>query len=250
VVAVDALDEVETQSQTSGSNILYFPATLPNNVFFILSSRAVPLHLSSLVPFERYDLMQQENESRKDIETFIRRVSNRPGISGWLKEKALTLDDFIHSLAEKSQNNFMYLKYVLKDIEQGLYRDLEINELPVGLENYYENHWNRMGMDSKPLPVDKIKIIYILCEVRRPISRNLLADFAEEEDLKAQAILDEWGQFLREHQEGEQKQYSLYHASFRDFLHRKDIVQAAGVTLERINEIIADNLWDAWENRQ
>jgi hypothetical protein len=250
VVAVDALDEVETQSQTPGSNILYLPATLSNNVIFILSSRAVPLRLSSLVPFERYDLMQQENESRKDIETFIRRVSNRPGISGWLKEKALTLDDFIHSLAEKSQNNFMYLKYVLQDIEGGLYRDLEINELPTGLENYYEKHWRRMGMESKPLPKDKIKIIYILCEVRRPVSRSLLADFAKEEDLETQAILDEWGQFLREHQEGEQKQYSLYHASFRDFLHRKDIVQAAGVTLEGINEIIADNLWDAWKNRQ
>jgi hypothetical protein len=249
VVAVDALDEVETQTQTPGSNILYLPATLPNNVFFILSSRAVPLNLSSLVSFERYDLMQQENESRKDIETFIRRASDRPGISGWLKDNTLTLDDFIRSLAEKSQNNFMYLKYVLQDMEGGLYRDLEINELPFGLENYYENHWNRMGMNSKPLPVDKIRIIYILCEVRRPVSRSLLADFAKEEELKTQAILDDWRQFLREHHEGEHKQFSLYHASFRDFLHRKDIVQAAGVTLEGINEIIADNLWDAWENR-
>jgi hypothetical protein len=76
----------------------------------------------------------------------------------------------------------------------------------------------------------------------------LLADFAKEEELKTQAILDEWGQFLSENQAGEQKQYSLYHASFRDFLHRKDIVQAAGVSLEGINKIIADNLWDAWDN--
>lgn len=250
VVAVDALDEVEAQSQTPGSNILYLPATLPDNVFFILSSRAVPLHLSTMVAFERYDLMLQGNESRKDIETFIRRASNRPGITDWLTEKALTPEDFVRTLADKSQNNFMYLKYVLQDLEGGFYRDLEIDELPVGLENYYETHWIRMGMDAKPLPENKIKIVYILCEVRRPVSRHLLADFAKEEELKTQAILDEWGQFLREHQEGEQKQYSLYHASFRDFLHRKDIVQAAGVSLEGINKIIADNLWDAWENRQ
>jgi hypothetical protein len=165
-----------------------------------------------------------------------------------LKEKTLMLEDFVHTLAGKSQNNFMYVKYVLQDIEQGLYQDLEIDELPVGLENYYENHWVRMGMKSKQLPEDKIRIVYILCEVRRPVSRHLLADFAKEEELKTQAILDQWGQFLRENQEGQQKQYSLYHTSFRDFLHRKDIVQAAGVSLEGINKIIADNLWDAWDN--
>jgi hypothetical protein len=202
------------------------------------------------VALERYDLMQQDNESRQDIETFIRRASDHQGIAEWLADKTLAVESFVQTLADKSQNNFMYLKYVLQDIEHGLYQDLEIDELPVGLEKYYENHWNRMGMNAKPLPEDKIRIVYLLCEVRRPVSRHLLADFAKEEELKTQAILDEWGQFLREHQEGEQKQYSLYHASFRDFLHRKDIVQAAGVTLEKINKIIADNLWDAWENRQ
>ena len=39
--------------------------------------------------------------------------------------------------------------------------------------------------------------------------------------------------------------YSLYHGSFRDFLHRKDIVQAAGVTLPGIHALIADRLWES-----
>lgn len=203
-----------------------------------------------MLEYYRYDLMQKANESRQDIEAFIRRASNRPGVKQWMADGNLSLDTFITTLANKSQNNFMYLKYVIGDIEHGLYQDLEINELPVGLEKYYENHWDRMGMTVKPLPEDKIKIIYILCEVRQPVSRSLLADFTKEKEMTTQAILDEWRQFLRIHQEDNQKQYSLYHTSFRDFLHRKDIVQAAGVTIKGINEIIADNLWDKWENRK
>ncbi len=34
--------------------------------------------------------------------------------------------------------------------------------------------------------------------------------------------------------------YRFYHESFRDFLHRRDIVQAAGVNLPNISAEIAD----------
>lgn len=246
ILVVDALDEVDTQSQSAGSNILYLPQTMPENVYFILSSRPVPFQLSSLAKFERYDLMQRTAESRRDIESFLMNVSSRPRVKKWLSGKNLTTENFVTILAEKSQNNFMYLKYVVGDIEQGLYRDLEIKELPVGLEQYYENHWFRMGMNTRPLPKEKIKIIYILCEIRRPVSRALIADFAKEEEVNVQYVLDEWGQFLRMYSEEGRKIISLYHNSFRDFLHRKEIVQAAGVTIEGINALISDNLWDMW----
>jgi hypothetical protein len=38
--------------------------------------------------------------------------------------------------------------------------------------------------------------------------------------------------------------YSVYHASFQEFLHRRDIVQAAGLTLKNISALIADRLWE------
>jgi hypothetical protein len=41
----------------------------------------------------------------------------------------------------------------------------------------------------------------------------------------------------------EGKRWSVYHASFRDFLNRQEIIQAAGVTIQGINELIADYLW-------
>jgi hypothetical protein len=49
---------------------------------------------------------------------------------------------------------------------------------------------------------------------------------------------------LREQRDDDLTRYSIYHASFQDFLHRQDVVQAAGVTLRGIGSLIADNMWD------
>jgi hypothetical protein len=63
------------------------------------------------------------------------------------------------------------------------------------------------------------------------------------DQLAVQEVLDEWKQFLHEQLTEEGRRYSVYHASFRDFLHRKDVVQAAGVTIKDINALIANSLW-------
>ncbi|MEQ8463409.1 hypothetical protein [Coleofasciculus sp. E1-EBD-02] len=136
----------------------------------------------------------------------------------------------------------MYLRYVLEDIESGAYQDLNLANLPQGLQQYYYQHWQRMGMTAKPLPRTKIKIVYVLAEARKPVSSLLISQFAGEDALTVQEVLDEWDQFLREERIEGQTRYSIYHASFQDFLHRQDIVQAAGITIRDINTLIADNL--------
>ena len=47
---------------------------------------------------------------------------------------------------------------------------------------------------------------------------------------------------MREQQLDKKTRYSLYHSSFRDFLYRRDIVQAAGETFEGVNKQIVDSL--------
>lgn len=247
VIVIDALDELDDSSVPSGSNILYLPSSLPENVYFILSSRPVSITLNTTLSVELCDLMTFTSQSRQDVEAFLLKAMVDPSIKNWMIEKNISNVEFVQTLADKSENNFMYLKYVLGDISRGRFEDLSISDLPQGLKRYYEVHWIRMGMNQKPLPEDRIRIVYVLCEVRQPVSQALIADFAQQDNTLVQSVLEEWEQFLREHQEDGEKRYSLYHASFRDFLHRKDIVQAAGVTIEGINSLIADNLLQAWE---
>ena len=242
VIVVDALDEVDLSSHTPGANVLYLPASLPHSVYFILTKRMTPVPL--VVNHHRvFELMQYAAESLQDAQTYIRcRVNQSEALQTWIGNQGLTVEEFVTTLAEKSDRNFMYLRYVLPAIESGTYQDLSIENLPEGLEQYYYQHWQNMGMTAKPLPRTKIKIVYVLAEARKPVSRKLISEFSGEDALTVQEVLDEWQQFLREQRIDGQTGYSIYHTSFQDFLHHQDIVQAAGVTIQGINAMIADNL--------
>jgi hypothetical protein len=243
VVVIDALDEVDPAGQQTGTNILYLPPSLPEGIYFVATRRPVTLPLVVYGPYQLFDLMQHAQESQQDVRTYLRRASELPEMIAWREARRLGTEEFVVALAERSENNFMYLRYVLGDIQRGAYEDFTIENLPEGLEGYYQDHWRRMGMTARPLPRSRIKIVYIMAEVREPVSRRLISQFASEDQLSVQEVLDQWEQFLHRQQDEEQTLYSLYHASFRDFLHRKDIVQAAGVTIGDINTLIADNLW-------
>ena len=144
--------------------------------------------------------------------------------------------EFIETLAIKSESNFMYLRYVIPEIANGTYTNLDIKGLPMGLKAFYEDHWKLMGMMSIPLPELKIQVIYILSLVVMPVSRQFIAEqLGGATSINIQEVLDEWAQFLHRHDFVDDSKYSVYHTSFRDFLHNKDIVQAAGIDLKEMH---------------
>jgi hypothetical protein len=243
ILVVDALDEVEISLQGRGSNVLYLPDILPDNVYFIVSKRPESLPLPK---HQVFDLMQYSAESLADVKFYIdKRTSNSASIQSWINRQNLQQDRFVGAVAQKSQHNFMYLRYVLNDIDSGKYSDVTLNDLPRELEEYYEKHWAGMEMavKDKEWRRRKLKVIYLLTKTRKPVSCDILADFADEDALDVQEVLDDWEHFLR--RSGDTPpDYSIYHASFQRFLHRKDVVQEAGVSLRDIETAISENLWE------
>ncbi|MDK3162394.1 ATP-binding protein [Kamptonema cortianum] len=240
VVVVDALDEVDSSSQTQGSNILYLPDALPDRVYFILSKRPkqLPLPLSDYQT--TFDLMQYPAESARDARRYAEnRWRQSPQIQEWVKRRNSAPEQFFTELVAKSENNFMYLRYVLNDIHDGLYGSETLDSLPEGLQRYYQKHWRLMGMNANPLPIDKIRTIYVLCLVREAVSRFLLAQLTEIAEYQLGPILKEWEQFLRLQKVEGKIRYTLYHASFSDFL--KEQAEDSGVDLENIKRCIAEN---------
>jgi len=157
VIAVDALDEVE---QEPGGNLLHLPKNLPNNVYFLLTRRPYSLDKKRLlveVPEKELDLRGNKyvNNNQDDIKEYIEFVINteseyKKGLKNWIKSRSIPHTIFVEQVANKSENNFMYLRYVLPAIAKGDYNDLSLKQLPDGLQEYYQNHWVRMGMDAKP----------------------------------------------------------------------------------------------------
>ncbi|TAD97275.1 MAG: ATP-binding protein [Oscillatoriales cyanobacterium] len=243
IIVVDALDEVDSSLQGRGSNVLYLPDALPDNVYFIVSKQPKTLPLPN---HDVFDLMQYSAESLADVKVYIdKRTGNSASIQSWINRQNLQREQFVAAVAEKSQNNFMYLRYVLNDIDSGKYSDVNLQDLPRELEGYYDKHWARMEMavKDKELRRRKLKVIYLLTKTRKPVCCDILADFAEEDALDVQEVLDDWEQFLRRSGDSP-PDYSIYHASFQRFLHRIDVVQKAGVSLRDIETAISDNLWE------
>ncbi|MFM6534574.1 MAG: P-loop NTPase fold protein [Dolichospermum sp.] len=251
VIVIDALDEVD---QEDNGNLLNLPMYLPEKVYIILTRRPYNsndkrLTLSPNTNYTELDLREYQEKSKDDVESYILEFLGleqyKAGLESWINQQnGLSKPQFVKTIAAKSENNFMYLRYVLEAIAEGFYQDEKLEELPKGLEGYYESHWRIMGMTKKPLPKDKIKIIYFICFAEEAISDDLIAEHSKQSKLKVLEVLRDWTQFLQiQKQENNQPNlYRFYHESFRDFLQKQDIVKAAGVTLSAIKKEISNNI--------
>ncbi|WP_334311029.1 NACHT domain protein [Dolichospermum circinale] len=229
IIIVDALDEVK--QDRGGENILYLPKTLPDHVYFFLTRRRYEPTQERLYTErskkEYLDLTDSkyEKENQHDIQEYIRFCLNndpehKAGLQTWIRNKNISPDAFVQQLAAKSENNFMYLRYVLPAIAEGKYNDLNLNQLPQGLQDYYQTHWERMKMDDKAQKM-KVIILYILVEFSKPIPCKKIAAITEKDEFDVQKILDEWIEYLRKQPEDGYDCYSIYHASFLNFLKPK-----------------------------
>jgi hypothetical protein len=147
---------------------------------------------------------------------------------------------FVDIMAAKSRANFMYLRYMLPDVERGAFRTLDDDTIPDGLEAYYEDHWRRMGMGVGSRSEIKLRALYVLASLNRPVPRDLFAHLSGLSSLQAQDVLEDWRPFLASSIQDGVSCFSLYHASFREFLHRKEVLQAAGIDLQNLDKSIAD----------
>ncbi|WP_244329216.1 transcriptional regulator [Tolypothrix sp. PCC 7910] len=248
VIVVDALDEVE--QEPGGENILYLPKTLPDKVYFLLTRRRYEPSKKRLYTegVEQVELnltaIQYIELSRDDIQAYIRFILNhdaewKEGLRKWMQERNIADETFIERVAEKSENNFMYLRYVLPGIARGFYNDLSLKELPDGLQQYYQTHWARMGMNNKGEEI-KVIILFILVEIGTPIPCEMIADIAGKDEFEVQKVLDDWVEYLKKQNVDGDDCYSIYHASFLDFLQAQRALQAKRQLFKEVNQRIVD----------
>ncbi len=248
VIVVDALDEVE---QEPGDNLLYLPTALPEQVYFLLTRRPYTketkrLSVSPGVPMEELDLRasQYVGLSRDDVKEYIRLFLNEDpdykyDLKKWIRERNINDEMFIEQVAEKSENNFMYLRYILPGIARGFYNDLTLKQLPDGLEDYYQQHWVQMGMDTAPKEL-RVIILFILVEIGTPIPSEMIADIAEQDIYEVEEVLKEWVEYLKPQEIDEETCYSIYHASFLDFLKKKRVLDSKRKLFKEVNQRIVD----------
>ena len=249
VITVDALDEVE---QEPGGNLLHLPKNLPNNVYFMLTRRPYSLDKKRLlvdVPAKELDLRDEKyvNFNQDDIKEYIRFVINtdsdyQNGLTNWIQTRSIPEPTFVEQVAKKSENNFMYLRYVLPAIANDYYNDLDLKQLPDGLQEYYQSHWVKMEMEAKPGQLMEIAL-YILLEIATPIPCQMIAGIAEVDECDVKKVLeDEWVEYLKQQNVEGEICYTIYHASFLDFLKAKREMDSKRKIFKEVNQRIAEYL--------
>jgi hypothetical protein len=251
ILVVDALDEVE---QEPGGNLLDLPKTLPDKVYFFLTRRPYLLRNKQLfvdpgVPMEELDLTDQHYSqfSQNDIKEYIRLFVNNDSehqqtLKQWINNQNVTVEQFVEQVAEKSENNFMYLRYLLPAIANGNYNDLELKDLPQGLQEYYQTHWVRMGMEERqPLMV---MVLFILVEIGTPIPCEMIAEIADADEADVGDILERWREYLTVQEMENETCWTLYHASFLQFLSQKRELKSSRKLFKEVNQRIVDYYQD------
>jgi WD40 repeat protein len=212
VIVVDALDEA---GQVSDRNVLGLPRNLPPGVFLILSQRpvSVPLHT---VPYPTLiHLASNDPHNLADVETYLRDVACRPAVVGQLGARGYSEDRFVQVLKEKSAGNWMYLSFIVQEIQEGRRSPLDLEGLPLGLAGYYAEYWGRWRRKVEwnrcyaPLlaTLTAIREAVLLEQLRRWAGLDV-----EEYPLR-QLLKEEWAAFLF----ARDNHYRLYHTSLHDF---------------------------------
>ncbi len=258
VITVDALDEVD---QDPGENLLHLPTTLPDRVYFLLTRRPYSidnkqLSVSPGVPVEELDLTAPEytHLNQTDVKAFIRLLLEESSIhqaalKEWIQARRLSELEFIEQVALKSENNFMYLRCVLPAIAEGFYDDLTLKQLPQGLQQYYQTHWMRMRMDDKD-QIQKVVLLFILVEIGTPITREMIAEISGQDLYDVEQILEAWIEYLRPRLIQGERCYSIYHASFLEFLKSKRDLKTTRKIFQEANQRIVqyhlsqEEIWD------
>ena len=256
VIVVDALDEAEDLNPQSGSNILFLPTVLPQGIYIIATSRReteekIRLRIDIPEQMKRY-LIQDEPGNSADITEYIQVHVSNPGIQAYILRHQIDDELFVDYLAEKTQGNFMYLYHVLPEIERGYYQDLALDQIPRGLESYYNDHWRRIKQAN---PLDwfdyRLPVIQALTVVKKPISVTLIMKYSEVHDKRrVNEVLHDFDQFLykvdMEYDRQRTTCYRWYHESFFDFISRKEEVAEELVDLRKANEKVANEMWAGW----
>ncbi|BAZ31257.1 hypothetical protein NIES4074_37290 [Cylindrospermum sp. NIES-4074] len=246
VIVVDALDEVE---QEGNSNLLDLPQNLPDGVYFLLTRRPYNqqtkrLTLSPDTPVDELDLTKSDYTalSQEDVKEYLHLfLKNDHKLRSWINERNISEDNFTQEIAIKSENNFIYLRYLLPGISEGKYNDLTLQGLPQGLEDYYTTHWNRMGMD-KESNEQKVKTLYILVERGEPISLTMIAEILDEDEYEVKSVLNDWVEYVTPKVNAEEQKtyYSIYHRSFLEFLKGQDKLGKGRKLFREVNKSMAN----------
>jgi hypothetical protein len=240
VLVVDGLDVAE---EIQGSLPLGLPAVLPPGAFIVATCRTGTSLRALREPYKIFPISAVSAENLRDLNIFLgARLQKDTELAQRLADAFATLDAAADRLLRRCGGVWIYLRYVLSELQSGQRKPQDIDSLPADLSGYYaeslltdhgDADWGQLKLPllstlavaSEPLSVDTLTRLSGLPD-RHLVSvqcGNRLRPF-----LTAIGIDDSGEKPLR---------YGIYHASLHEFL-----TGQVPVTLPGVSASIRDDL--------
>jgi hypothetical protein len=221
VLVVDALDEAGTPLN---QNVLGLPLVLPEGVFVIVSQRPVVVTLqvdTATTTRLCFSLAADSDNNRDDMRRFLQRAATWPGIAQALQEGGYTPEQFTTSLLEKCGGVWIYLHYVIHEIERGERSPLDLDTLPDGMTQYYARYWGRLRDEDEGEWYEVyLPVLATLAAAQEAVTAERLIEWADVKlpERRLRRLLNErWRPFLTIAGQGQNARYRFYHATLREF---------------------------------
>jgi hypothetical protein len=220
VLVVDALEEAGTPVN---QNVLGLPKSLPEGVFFIVSQRPVQVELrvdSSTTPRQPVRLEAENENNLDDVRRFLEEAARRQLVAQALQEGDYTPERFAATLLGKSHGIWVYLYFVIDEIERGAQTPLQLETLPDGLAQYFAGYWRQWREDADKWYKTYLPLLTTLAAARESVTLEQLSDWADVQEpvQRLDRLLSEqWRPFVLKAKQGQQDNYHFYHATLQDF---------------------------------
>ncbi|MGB3404686.1 MAG: ATP-binding protein [Microcoleaceae cyanobacterium] len=202
---VSLRDRLNNSTQPLGSNLLYLPRYLPDNIYFILSRRPFLSEQSGLLvetPSKILDLSQYYQQNQQDIQAYLNQFNLG--------------NEKIENILNQSKFNFKYAVEIAKKID-----NYSLESLPKLIE-YYQNHWQRM-VTKNPSEL-QLNIIDCWTEQNEWLSAEAIAEQLDEDEYEIERVLADWIEFLQCDEIESETCYRWYHPSFCQFLKSRELI--------------------------
>jgi hypothetical protein len=233
-ILVDALDEALTHDGAKTIvDLLSNLKGLPPQVRFILTSRkearvenkfedVQELYLSAF-EFNQLNLTDVHEYIQKRLTQDEPLSTLVSGLDSHQQEQS------IDTIAEKSEGNFLYVRFLLDAIANGQRSLTELEGLPEGLDGlYYQSLERVVELGKQDWYTTYAPFMGILSVARTSLTPRQLQAFTQQPESIIWKCLTDLRQFLEEvepksAQIQEDSQYRLYHQSFIDFLRKRSL---------------------------
>jgi hypothetical protein len=235
VVVIDAIDDGIISPSPNASNVpnvLNLPWKLPEGAYIIVSQRPVRVPLSTDPPDRRrtYLLQSDSPENEDAVRSYLREVASRPTIADRLDRAVpkLTKEQFADSLFKKSQGLWIYLHYLIPEIEATTGSPLDLDRLPEGIIKYYLNFLQGWcDRHEKEWLSHDLPLLATLAVAPGVVTADCLIRWAGV-NISEAALTDllngPWCPFIIQIDKDEPSRFQFYHATLREIFTEQSVL--------------------------